>query len=84
MKNNVENVHSSSTNPGTCTIVSSAKLKNSGNECLRMQEASNVLQNYVKGLTWNGTSIAVKTLDFMVILNMLTCISKPLTYKMDG
>ncbi len=39
---------------------------------------------HVKGLTWNGASIVATTLDFMVILNMLTCISIPLTNKMDG
>jgi hypothetical protein len=49
-----------------------------------MQEASNVLQNHVKGLTWNGTSIVATTLDFMVILNMLICISRLFMNKMDG
>ncbi len=31
-----------------------------------------------------GASIVATTLDFMVILNMLTCISKPLANKLDG
>ncbi len=35
-------------------------------------------------LKWNGASIATTTLHFMVILNMLDYISKPLMDKMDG
>ncbi len=83
-ENNVENVCSSCIDPNTCTIIISANLKISKNECLMMQEASNVLQNHVKGLTWNGTSIVATTLDFMVILNMLVCISRLFMNKMDG
>jgi hypothetical protein len=79
MKKRVENVCSSCINPNTWTITIFASLKKIGNECLKMWEASNVLR-----LTWNGASIATTTLDFMVILNMLDYISKPLMDKMDA
>jgi len=35
-------------------------------------------------MKWNCHSIAVATLDFMVILNMMDCIPRPPTNKMDG
>ncbi len=38
----------------------------------------------IKGLTLNGTSIVVVTLNSMVILNRLDCISKVFDDKMDG
>jgi hypothetical protein len=41
-------------------------------------------KSQIKGLTLNGTSIAMVTLNFMVILNRLDCISKALDDKMDG
>jgi hypothetical protein len=84
MKERVENVCSSSTNHSTWIIAISISLKKFRNECLKVQETSNVHQSCVKGLTWNGTSIVATTLDFMVILNMLDYISKPHGDKMDG
>jgi len=43
-----------------------------------------VHKSQIKGLTLNGTSIAMVTLNFMVILNRLDCISKAFDDKMDG
>ncbi len=82
MKDKVENVRSSSTDPRTCTIILFVDLKNSENECFKMREAFNVCQSCIKGLTWNGVAILATTLDFMVILNMLDYISKTFTNKM--
>jgi hypothetical protein len=83
MKEKVENVLSSSTNLNTCTIAISPSLRNLRNKCLKIQETSNVHQSYIKGLTWNGTSIATATLDFIVILNMLDCMSRTFAKRMD-
>jgi hypothetical protein len=55
------------------------------NECFKIRKAlTNVRQSCVKGLTWNGASIAIAMLDFIVILNMLNCIFRALTNIMDG
>jgi hypothetical protein len=43
MKDNVENVHSFSTDLSTCSIAIFANMRISRNECLRMRNASNVL-----------------------------------------
>jgi hypothetical protein len=83
IKEKVENVFSSSTNLNTCIIAIFPSLKIFKNECLKIQEASNVHQSHVKGLTWNGTSIATTMLDFIVILNMLDCIYTTLAERMD-
>jgi hypothetical protein len=84
MKDEVENVCSSSIDPNICIVVISTNLIFLRNECFKMYEASNVQQSHVKGLTWNGASIAIATLDFVVILNMLDYISKTRTYIMVG
>jgi hypothetical protein len=49
-----------------------------------MQQASKMHPSQVKGLTWNEASIAITTLDFIIILNTLDCKSITLTYRMDG
>jgi len=51
MKERVENVHSSSTNPNTCITVKSIDLKNSEKKCHQMQEAYEMHQSQMKGLT---------------------------------
>lgn len=76
MKKKVEKVFSSSIDPRTCMVAICTSLKNSGNECLKMQEASKMCQNWVIGLTWNGASIVIIVLDFMVILKRLDYLSK--------
>ncbi len=50
MKERVENVHSSSTNPNICTIVNSTNLKNVRKECHKMWEISKMRQSRVKEL----------------------------------
>jgi len=82
IKDKVENVCSSSTDPMTCTIIIFVDLKNYRNECFKIQKAFNVCQSCMKWLTWNGISIPTATLNFMVILNMLNYISKALTNRM--
>jgi len=84
MKQKVAKVLSSSIEPNTCTIAISASLKKSRNECRKMREASKVHQSRVEILTWNGGSIAITTLDFIVIVNTLDCKSKALVDRMDG
>lgn len=70
MKEKVKNICSSSTKPNTCTITIFDSLKNLGNECYKMQEASKVCQNQAcRGSIWNRASIATLTLDFPVISN---------------
>jgi hypothetical protein len=51
MKERVENVHSSSTNPNTCITAIFANLKNFEKKCCQMWETSEMHQNQVKGLT---------------------------------
>jgi hypothetical protein len=70
-KERMENVHSSSTKPNTCIIVIFANLKNSKKECHKMWETSKMCQSRIKGLTWNGASIAVVGLNCIMILNKL-------------
>ncbi len=77
------NVHSSSINPNSCTTTIFANLKNLGKECYKMWEASKVCQNQVKGLTWNGASIAA-TLYYIVILKILDYMSRTFIDKIVG
>ncbi len=57
----------SSIDPNTSLAAISISLKNSRNECLKMQEASKACRNQEKWSTWNGVSIVVATLDFIII-----------------
>ncbi len=82
MKDNVENVCSSSTDPNICTTAIFANSKNSKKKCCKIWEAYRVCQSQVKGLTWNGASIVTIALDFIVILKVLDCMSRALTDRM--
>jgi hypothetical protein len=53
-------------------------LKNFEKKCCQMWETSEMHQNQVKGLTWNGASIVVATLDCILILKTLDYMSKTL------
>ncbi len=57
----------SSIDLNTCVVAISISLKNSRNECIKMQEASKACWNQEKWSTWNGASIVVATLDFIII-----------------
>jgi hypothetical protein len=84
VKERMENVHSSSINPNTCITTIFANLKNLRKECHKMWETSKVCQNQVKGLTWNGASIVIVTLNCIVILNKLDYVSRALVNKIVG
>jgi hypothetical protein len=49
-----------------------------------MWEASKVCQSWVKGLTWNGASITIITLNCIMILNKLDYMSKTFVDKIVG
>jgi hypothetical protein len=49
-----------------------------------MWETSKVHHNRVKGLTWNGASIAVATLNCIVILKRLNYMPRALADRING
>jgi hypothetical protein len=49
-----------------------------------MWEASKMCQSWIKGLTWNGASIAVIGLNCIVILNKLNYLSRALVNQIVG
>ncbi len=79
MKEKVENVHSSSADPNTYITAIFTNLKNSKKTCCQIWEAFEGHQNQMKGLTWNGASIAMATLNCIMILKTLDYMSKTLT-----
>jgi hypothetical protein len=81
MKKKVENVHSSSIEPNIYIGTIFANLKNSRKECQQMWEASKIHRSQVKGLSWNCASIVVATLDCIMILKLLDCMSRTLIDK---
>jgi hypothetical protein len=76
MKEKVENVQASSTHPNTCITTIFANLKNLKKECRRMWEAIEMHQSRTKGLTRNVASIAMATLNYIMILKTLDYMSK--------
>ncbi len=83
-KERMENVHSSSTKPNTSIIATFANLKNSRKKWHKMWEASKMCQSKVKGLTWNGASIVVTTLNCIMILKRLNYMPRALVDKING
>jgi hypothetical protein len=84
MKEKVEFFLSSSTKPNICITAISTNLKNPREKCRKMQKASEIYHKWVKGLAWNGASIAIATLICIVNLKGLDYMSRTFVDRING